>query len=131
MKIKIGDYIRTAWGIVGKVLNIITVDTDDGSREAVEIDNLAPVVFVSEIEKCDENIVKLIKENDVLRLYDSYYNDDYKAEVFLNSNEELCVSDFDRSQAMNLQEAINDGTIIIRKIVTDECFKSVEYEVNK
>lgn len=131
---KVGDYVRTKYGIIGK-LNIINdtiaVANWQGNYELQDItmyrvnDNK---IYKSEIIKSSPNIIDLIEVGDLVTLTSKYCeNEVYRViHIFKDNNDTIIELD-----------CFKDGTMFISKsediksIVTREQFESMEYKVGE
>ncbi len=60
-KIKIGEYIRTKNGIIGKVIALLGKDCCYKNMNTYEIDTIFGDVYEEDIEKHSNNIIDLIE----------------------------------------------------------------------
>lgn len=122
-KIKVGEYIRTYNGIIGKVKRI-ELDEIDKSLKWYVFDkkrydmNIIDEIYINKpyIKKHSFNIIDLIEEGDFIKIKDEYFED-----VYLILDTESWLNRVKR-------EMLNDYFKLV-SIVTKEQFKSIEYEV--
>ena len=123
-KIQIGEYIRTEYGIIGKILEDEDIGENGVYIDTTFLDDYADetnFVKYEDIKKHSFNIIDLIEERDYVNGIKIYslkkgirYGDKEQEVVIINKN--FCNCKFIRTED-------------IKSIVTKEQFKSVEYEV--
>ena len=123
-KIQIGEYIRTEYGIIGKILEDEDITENGVYIDTTFLDDYADetnFVKYEDIKKHSFNIIDLIEERDYVNGIKIYslkkgirYGDKEQEVVIINKN--FCNCKFIRTED-------------IKSIVTKEQFKSVEYEV--
>lgn len=111
--IKVGDYIRTKDGIIGKSIKVLT--------NRVFLDNLGYAVLIKDIVKHDKNLIDLIEVGD-------YVNGKcvFATENRINDNGEKVIL------AENYDEWTDDGVISnrdIKTILTLELYETNCYKV--
>ena len=139
MNIKVGEYIRTEEGHIGKIEKIIenTLEDDTKQKEII-IDNIffndcgeaSGFVYYKDIKKHSFNIIDLIEVGDYVNEYkaleiaDSIYKNSKRILIYRNEKEK-----YERwiyIQEYNGKVHTQDD---IKTIVTKEQFKAMEYEV--
>lgn len=147
---KVGDYIRTKNDGIKKITKI-----DDFYYENYEDDfghfyrekvNKKMVHYIikegegffqggsaleEDIIKSNSDIKKVIEEGDILKLLDVQYDKEYKAEVILDYNDNLCVIDFENNKIIDLKESLFEKNIKLLSIATHEQFSQMEYKVGE
>ena len=123
-KIQIGEYIRTEYGIIGKILEDEDITENGVYIDTTFLDDYADetnFVKYEDIKKHSFNIIDLIEERDYVNGIKIYslkkgirYGDKEQEVVIINKN--FCNCKFIRTED-------------IKSIVTKEQFRNVEYEV--
>lgn len=119
-EIKVGEYVRTIDGNIGKIEQINKEPTDDNVIYAVT-DNW--VGMYEEIVKHSPNIIDLVQEGDYIQLEDRgerFY------EVTTDYQGKLAIIDIGWNEYEEIDETYNQN---IKSIVTHEQFNQVKYEV--
>ena len=124
-EIKIGDYIRTQNGLIGKLEEINKEPTDETITYIVT-DNFLGII--DEIKKYSPNKLDLLEIGDLIRFKElriftynfgtSFYNN-YISEI--HSKEEL----------ENIKKEIKSKKIRLLGIITKEQIKDIEYRLEK
>lgn len=135
--IKVGDYIRTKYGIITQIETI--KDTVVLTNEFIDVHHRynEGIIEKRDIIKHSPNIIDLIEENDFVEI--EYYSNRYKERVsrifevdFINENRDVCFENGHCRLNMIYGEWSNQDKLlnpIIKSIVTKEMFSSVEYRV--
>lgn len=121
---KIGDYIRTDTGYIGKLERIEYGTFEQpayhiNNRKFKKINNGFPI-FKCRIKKHNSNIINLIKENDAIKFW---YKKERICNVYKTSNGNLCV--------WNGFEDVPIKHIHIKSIITKEQFENEEYRLEE
>lgn len=112
--IKIGDYVRTKSGIIGKVIDYMEAWDDDF---CVELDSDNTRWYYSDaIAAWSSNVLKLLKTGDYVN---GYY-------VFVTNDGVVNYFNIDRGQRWAIAHNIR-----IKDIVTKEQFEKISYKVNR
>ena len=121
---KVGDYVRTKYGVIAKITDIIEDLSIDCDIDVYYEDNLKYEMPMMEISynlkdkyiiKSSPNIIDLIEVGD-----------------YVNGYKVLNVLDFNDNSKMLSLEKIYDSTITnedIKSIVTKEQFEEMEYKI--
>ena len=122
-KIKVGEYIRTEYGIIGKILEDEDIAENGVYIDTTFLDDYADetnFVKYKDIKKHSFNIIDLIEEGDYVNgIYVEKNNGRYLGTL------ECCYQD----SSLGHIEYIKIFPYEIHSIVTKEQFKSAEYEV--
>lgn len=110
---KVGDYVRTDKGEIGKVSSVTKEDIGFGD---IEFCNTEPYVYGT-IIKSSQNIIDLIEVGD-------YVNGVLVESIYQREKDKLYIHSFDTEIMICF---INNN---IETIVTKEQFKSMEYKIN-
>ena len=122
---KVGDYVRTKWGYICKIVNINDF-REPSMKYGVEASYLKDIMFIGDedILKSSPNIIDLIEAGDyvngseVCKIYDNNHLDNPIKEVFCMGKDgfegELIYTNDD-----------------IKSIVTREQFKAMQYKVGE
>lgn len=110
---EIGNYVRTKWGYICKIININEF-REPNMKYGVEASYLKDIVFIGdeEIIKSSSNIKKLIQVGD--------YVNGWKVTQITNSYVEICCGR-DSDEFIKPED--------IKSIVTKEQFNSMEYKI--
>ena len=126
---KVGYYVRTNEEI-GKTINCPEqLKESYGKWLWFETSVEQRPINKKEVVKSSPNIIDLIEEGDILKLLDVQYGKEYKAEVILDYNDNLCVIDFENNKIIDLKESLFKKDIKLLSILTKEQFESMEYKV--
>lgn len=135
MEIKEGMYVRTKHYGIFKILKIIKE-----KDKLWFLKKLGHQVFISDKNNpIEEEIIgepnyyieDLIDPRDVLLLYDVENDEDYKSEVIADSQNNLCVVNYDVDRLINLRESLFMNIVKIKTIVTKEQFSQMEYRIGE
>lgn len=137
---KVGDYVRTKNGIIGKIIDM-RIEDDFLLRkrygDRIYLDN-NKLCLINEIIKSSPNIIELFEEHDLVVI--EYYSLRYKErvtrlfEVTFKDSEYINLSNA-KCEFMLVNGKFNKGDKelkpIIKSIVTKEMFESMEYKVGE
>lgn len=126
-KILSREYIRTKYGIIGKILEDEDIGENGVYIDTTFLDDYADetnFVKYEDIKKHSFNIINLIEEGDVIVL-----KDNKKYEVLKISWSKSKGNHIHIINALRMQGGVDIFADDIKSIVTKEQFKSVEYEV--
>ena len=131
---KIGDYVRYKDIFKNEITKIRKLNKIIPPDEIIEENyyyfNDKEGTIQKNIIKSSPNIIDLIEEHDLLKLYDIEYGEEYIAEVILEDKNMLCVHNYENSDLLILEyEFITNEHIELKSIVTKEQFDSMEYKV--
>jgi predicted metal-binding transcription factor (methanogenesis marker protein 9) len=137
IKMRIGDYVRTKRGLIGKIININTF-REPCMKYGIEASYLDDIWFIGDddIKLVKENPIELIEENDLVVV--EYYSLRYKERVARLFEVDYIIEEF-----MTLKNAHCDFMLrnnefndkdkklkpIIKSIITKEQIESIKYEV--
>ena len=130
---KVGDYVRTKNGIIGKIIDKNMAEVDD----RYELDYNNKLYYYYQIAKSSSSIIDLLEEHDLVVI--EYYSLRYKERVA-----RLFEVDFKDKKFIVLKNAYCDFMLennkfnakdkklkpIIKSIITKEQIESIKYEVN-
>lgn len=122
-EIKVGDWIRTNWGHIGK-LKRIELDKNDKSLKWYVFDqfeiNIIKEEYINKpyIVKHSPNLIDIIEEGD--------YINGYPVRRILNFNNKLCNFDLNNMEWIPLEEID-----VWYEVVTKEMMESISYKVTK
>lgn len=119
-KIQVGEYIRTEYGIIGKILEDEDIAENGVYIDARFFDDYADVtnfVKYEDIKSHSFNIIDLLKVEDIIKMKDNDMN--YLETIYIN----------DEGMLEAVKEDSEYNNMKIKSIVTKEMLKNVEYEV--
>lgn len=129
---KVGEYIRTKDGIIDKVIIEYNGKCASPTCNCKHVSCEKNYYDEDKIIKSSPNIIDLIKEHDLLRLYDVEYGEEYITEVVIDSVDMLSVSNYDCDNFLHLvQELMTNEHIKLISIVTSEQFSQMEYRIGE
>ena len=79
--------------------------------------------------KTSPNIIDLIEVGDIICIKDSLYDNEYRAEVFADYDNVLCINNFEETEIIELMKNIENEQIKLLSILTKEQYKANCYEV--
>lgn len=134
MELKEGMYVRFDWKkqqipiLIGKITE---VHYDEDEKYYFYLtDNGLVIGEDNLIKEPSYNIIDLIEEHDILLLFAKEYDEKYKAEVILDSEDFKSIVDYEQTNLLNLEyELITEEHIKLLSIVTKEQFSQMEYKV--
>lgn len=114
MEIKVGEYVRTEFGNIGKFYRPASESSDvyyiyinkDGNKISSRYDSIV---------KHSNNIIDLIEIGDILRVFDNLSETEEKVNIF------------DDEMLKAVKKDIKDNNYKILSILTHEQFSSLEY----
>lgn len=112
--IKVGDYIRTRKGYIRKVIGR---DCDNHIVLDIHLEGDNYITKIEDIIKHSKDIIDLIKEGDIIKVYFPIKKITRKVYVDEYFKDSL--------------DALMKGNIILKSILTKEQFKSVEYRMEE
>lgn len=127
-EIKVGEYVRTDEGIIGKIKRI-ELDKNDISLKWYVFDrkrpdmNIVNELYINKpyIVKHSKNIIDLIEEGDYVNGYELSEFDDEEGNLYLG------IPIYDDALMDSFTEIRSLSTIEIKSIVTKEQFQKIEY----
>lgn len=135
MKIEVGMYARYEYEenvYIGKIKFISEVMCGLNETLQIDIDNCMEEILKKDILKASHNILDLIEVGDVLLLFAKEYDEKYKAEVILDSEDFKSIVDYEQTNLLNLEyELITEEHIKLLSILTKEQFESMSYKVGE
>lgn len=81
--------------------------------------------------KISSSLIDLIECRDILEVEDILYDNEYKSEVFENYENQLCINNFEVTEILPIEKAINEKQIKIKKILTHEQYNDNCYKVEE
>lgn len=141
MELKEGMYVRTKDGYIAKFIKAEKYLEDGETIETTSyqfdhnIDKYGDCVnyvYAEDmiVKEPSYNIIDLIEEHDILLLFAKEYDEKYKAEVILDSEDFKSIVDYEQTNLLNLEyELITEEHIKLLSIVTKEQFSQMEYKV--
>ncbi len=131
--IEVGEYIRTKDDGIKKLVKINEgkMSTYYGKYIVYPEYKNSKSVSYKNIVNHSHNILALIEVGDVLILWDKEYDEQYKSEVFLDYNNNLCVTNIEITKILDLKMELFKKSIKIKSILTKEQFASMEYKVEE
>lgn len=126
--IKVGEYIRTKKGIIGKVyvIDSIFAYLDREVKYIEETESSIDYVFKTDITKHSFDIIDLIECGDILEVEVSGFI--HKYEVYASTYNSRAIHDVNDG-TQDLETYIEDYCNGKFNIVTHESFNSIKYEV--
>lgn len=131
MKMKIGDYVRTKRGEIGKIIDFINEPTDYyfNCYETTLKDFTNKYITEDSDIKSSSNIIDLIEEGDILKVND--FKDVYtiyEVEMFRNpyTNEKYLGI---RNDIGRKPKRLGEIPLVNLSIITKEQFESMEYKL--
>ena len=130
--LKVGDYVRTKYGIIAKITDIIedfSIDCDIDIYYEYSLKDNSPMMEIpynlkdEYIIKSSPNIIDLLEVGDVL----SFKDDSICRIIEISDNGYYLLKDFGGEQYYERKEYID--TLI--SIVTKEQFESIQYKVGE
>ena len=133
MVLELNEYVRTKDGIIAKVIGVQSGGIEKYYFDKKIIDNFKELTQIGTenvVLKHSFNIIDLIEEGDVLLLFDKEYEEEYKVEVFEDTNNIKIFCNFECTDFLGLEdELLSPKNIKLLSIGTKEQFKAMEYEV--
>lgn len=141
--IKKGDYIRTPYGIVKYVEDVMLFDCDcDKSFKKVDVeihcDDYEFIVHDDEIIKSNSNILELLEEQDLVKIefYSPRYEErvtrlfevTFKDEQYINLDNAKCQFMLTNGNWSWRDKKLNP---VIKSVITKEQFSQMEYRIGE
>ena len=114
---KVGEYCRTKWGYICKIININDF-REPSMKYGVEASYLKDIMFIGDedIIKSSPNIIDLIEVGDIIT------TNNLCGEITKIDGDKIYTTCYDGEYC-----SVSD----IKTIVTKECFESMEYKVGE
>lgn len=120
MEIKVGEYVRTKNGHIGKVIDISHITGQSRKKYLIKW-NISKAYYITNITiiKNGKNIIDLIEVGDIVQVKDTHFLDEAKKYMF----------DIEMLEALKTDIKNNDLEIL--RILTHEQFEQKAYRLEK
>ena len=132
-QIKVGDYVRTETGHIGKLNKISTykINNKDKTMYLVDFGNITYAISYKDIVKHSPSIIDLIEEGDFVNGFQVMMFDDMYDKETDTYEDGLAIPIYDDAMLDCIEEVRPLKTVEIKSIVTKEQYEGIKYEVQR